>query len=232
VAPGEPCLELKVGAGGERGDQVVVLEDHTDLFAAEFGAGIFRQRIGVNAIHKHLPAVGSAAPDFLLIGTDLGEKRLGDFEGKKKILTINPSYDTAVCQAAARAFNQRAGSSDDVVVLVVSADLPFAQKRFCVAEGLEGVVPLSTFRGSFLRDYGVEVSESQANFVCADFGDRANDVEQRLTSQQIRVRRFAHRPEIANSLRITLPGDPNQFTILLAGLRKSLDPDARVEELV
>ncbi len=104
-----------------------------------------------------LPAVGSAAPDFLLIGTDLGEKKLGDFEGKKKIFTINPSYDTPVCQAAARAFNQRASSLDDVVVLVVSPDLPFAQKRFCVAEGLESVVPLSTFRGSFLRDYGVEM---------------------------------------------------------------------------
>lgn len=104
-----------------------------------------------------LPAVGSTAPDFLLIGTDLDEKRLGDFKGKKKILTINPSYDTPVCQATARAFNQRASSLDDVVVLVVSPDLPFAQKRFCVAEGLETVVPLSTFRGSFLRDYGVEM---------------------------------------------------------------------------
>jgi len=107
--------------------------------------------------NSDLPATGSAAPDFLLIGTDLSEKTLADFEGKKKILTINPSYDTPVCQAAARTFNQRAASLDDVVVLVVSPDLPFAQKRFCVAEGLEGVVPLSTFRGSFLQDYGVEM---------------------------------------------------------------------------
>jgi len=107
--------------------------------------------------NSDLPATGSAAPDFLLIGTDLSEKTLADFEGKKKILTINPSYDTPVCQAAARTFNQRAASLGDVVVLVVSPDLPFAQKRFCVAEGLEGVVPLSTFRGSFLQDYGVEM---------------------------------------------------------------------------
>jgi thiol peroxidase len=107
--------------------------------------------------NSDLPSTGSAAPDFLLIGVDLSEKTLADFEGKKKILTINPSYDTSVCQTAARTFNQRAASLDDVVVLVVSADLPFAQKRFCVAEGLEGVVPLSTFRGSFLRDYGVEM---------------------------------------------------------------------------
>lgn len=104
-----------------------------------------------------LPAPGSTAPDFLLVGTDLSEKTLADFKGKKKILTINPSYDTSVCQAAARTFNQRAASLSKAVVLVISADLPFAQKRFCVAEGLEGVVPLSTFRGSFLADYGVEL---------------------------------------------------------------------------
>jgi len=107
--------------------------------------------------NSDLPSIGSTAPDFLLVGVDLSEKTLGDFGGKKKILTINPSYDTAVCQTAARTFNQRAAALDDVVVLVISSDLPFAQKRFCVAEGLEGVVPLSTFRGSFLRDYGLEM---------------------------------------------------------------------------
>ena len=107
--------------------------------------------------HGDLPAKGSTAPDFLLVGTDLSEKTLADFEGKKKILTINPSYDTPICQTAARTFNERAAGLRDVVVLVVSSDLPFAQKRFCVAEGLEGVVPLSTFRGNFLRDYGVEM---------------------------------------------------------------------------
>ena len=107
--------------------------------------------------NSDLPAPGSDAPDFLLIGVDLSEKTLGSFKGKKKILTINPSYDTPVCQATARAFNARAASLDDVVVLVVSSDLPFAQKRFCGAEGLEGVIPLSTFRGSFLDDYGVRM---------------------------------------------------------------------------
>ena len=107
--------------------------------------------------NSDLPAVGSAAPDFVLVGVDLSESTLGSFEGKKKILTINPSYDTPVCQAAARTFNQRAASLDNVVVLVISPDLPFAQNRFCSAEGLEGVVPLSTFRGGFLQDYGVEM---------------------------------------------------------------------------
>jgi thiol peroxidase len=107
--------------------------------------------------NRDLPAKGSAAPDFLLVASDLSEKTLADFAGKKKIFTINPSYDTPVCQTAARTFNQRAASIGNAVVLVVSSDLPFAQKRFCVAEGLEGVVPLSTFRGSFLQDYGVEM---------------------------------------------------------------------------
>lgn len=107
--------------------------------------------------NKDLPALGSPAPDFLLIAGDLSEKTLADFAGKKKIITINPSYDTPVCQATARSFNQRAASLGDAVVLVVSSDLPFAQGRFCGAEGLDGVVPLSTFRGSFLQDYGVEM---------------------------------------------------------------------------
>jgi thiol peroxidase len=125
--------------------------------------------LGGNPVQTNsdLPAKGSTAPDFLLVGTDLSEKTLADFKGKKKILTINPSYDTSVCQAAARTFNQRAAGLEDVVVLVVSSDLPFAQKRFCVAEGLEGVVPLSTFRGSFLRDYGVELIESKMKGLAA-----------------------------------------------------------------
>lgn len=114
-----------------------------------------------------LPEVGSKAPDFLLVATDMSEKSLQSFAGKKKILSINPSYDTPVCQAATRAFNERAAGMDDVVVLMVSADLPFAQKRFCAAEGLEEVVPVSTFRGSFLQDYGVELIDGPLKGVSA-----------------------------------------------------------------
>ncbi|MEM7436771.1 MAG: thiol peroxidase [Myxococcota bacterium] len=122
-----------------------------------------------NPIHTNgdLPEVGSQAPDFVLVTTDMGEKSLSDFAGKKKILSINPSYDTPVCQVATRTFNQRAAGLDDVVVLMVSADLPFAQKRFCAAEGIEGVVPASTFRGSFLADYGVELVDGPLKGVSA-----------------------------------------------------------------
>ena len=106
-----------------------------------------------------LPGAGAKAPAFTLVGTDLQEKSLSDFAGKKKVLTINPSIDTGVCQAAARAFSEKAGDRDDAVVLYVSADLPFALKRFCAAEGIDNVHPLSTFRSSFAKDYGVEMKD-------------------------------------------------------------------------
>jgi len=110
----------------------------------------------VNTVSE-LPKIGGKAPDFELVASDLSTKTLSSFSGKKKVLTVNPSYDTGVCQATARAFNQRVANRSDVVVLLISADLPFAQKRFCEAEGLSNVVTLSSFRGSFAADYGVEL---------------------------------------------------------------------------
>jgi len=104
-----------------------------------------------------LPKVGSKAPDFQLVAADLSSKSLSDFSGKKKILTINPSYDTGVCQKTAHAFNEKVSGRSDTVVLLISADLPFAQKRFCQADGIEGVVPLSSFRSDFGDVYGVEL---------------------------------------------------------------------------
>ncbi len=106
-----------------------------------------------------LPAVGSKAPPFRLVAQDLSEKSLADYAGKKKVLTINPSYDTGVCQATARQFNQRLAKLESVVVLLISNDLPFAQKRFCEAESVANAVPLSSFRSTFARDYGVELTD-------------------------------------------------------------------------
>lgn len=102
------------------------------------------------------PQVGEKAPSFTLIGKDLTEVSLADFGSKKKVLNIFPSVDTGVCAASVRHFNQVAGEYTDTVVVCVSADLPFAQNRFCGAEGLDQVVTLSMMRGrEFLTEYGV-----------------------------------------------------------------------------
>jgi thioredoxin-dependent peroxiredoxin len=111
-----------------------------------------------NPVHTNgeLPAVGSKAPEFKLTDTSLKEVTLASFAGKKKILTVNPSLDTGVCQATVRGFNKRATEIPDVVVLSISSDLPFAAKRFCTTEGLEKVVPLSVMRDrKFAKDYGL-----------------------------------------------------------------------------
>jgi thiol peroxidase len=111
-----------------------------------------------NPIHTNgeLPAAGVPAPDFKLTNTDLKDVSLADFKGKKKILNIVPSLDTGVCATSTRKFNESGGKLKDTVVLVISADLPFAMKRFCTTEGLANVVSLSMIRGkAFAKDYGV-----------------------------------------------------------------------------
>lgn len=107
-----------------------------------------------------LPEVGSELKDFKLVSTDLSEKTLADYKGKKVILSIFPSIDTGVCQAAARKFNESASALDNTVVVNISKDLPFALNRFCAAEGLDKVENLSDFRGSFGNDYGVTLTDS------------------------------------------------------------------------
>lgn len=106
-----------------------------------------------------LPTVGAAAPAFTLTAADLSEKTLTDFAGKRKVLNIFPSIDTGVCQQSVRTFNQRAAALNNTVVLCISADLPFAQARFCGTEGLDNVVTLSSFRSSFAQDYGVALAD-------------------------------------------------------------------------
>ena len=107
----------------------------------------------------NLPAVGAAAPAFTLTAADLSDKTLADFAGKRKVLNIFPSIDTGVCQKSVRTFNQRASALNNTVVLCVSADLPFAQARFCGAEGLDNVVTLSSVRSNFAQDYGVALAD-------------------------------------------------------------------------
>jgi len=107
-----------------------------------------------------IPAQGSKAQPFSLVAKDLSDVTLGQFAGKRKVLNIFPSIDTGVCAASVRKFNQLAAELDNTVVLCISADLPFAQSRFCGAEGLSNVITLSTLRNpQFQQDYGVGIEE-------------------------------------------------------------------------
>jgi len=115
-----------------------------------------------NTIHTagNPPVVGNKAPDFVLVDGKLANKSLADFAGKKKLISIVPSLDTPVCALSTKKFNDHAKSHPDSVLLLVSADLPFAQTRFCTAEGTANVVPLSTMRSQqFAKDYGVLIED-------------------------------------------------------------------------
>jgi thiol peroxidase len=105
------------------------------------------------------PQKGQKAPAFKLVAKDLTDVSLAAYAGKRKVLNIVPSLDTAVCATSTRKFNEKAGSLTNAVVLVISADLPFAAGRFCATEGLNNVVTLSTLRGrEFMKAYGVEIT--------------------------------------------------------------------------
>jgi thiol peroxidase len=110
-------------------------------------------------VDGHFPAAGEQAPAFSLVGKDLADVALAKFAGKRKVLNIFPSIDTPTCATSVRRFNEKASQLDNAVVLCISADLPFAQARFCGAEGLDNVVTLSTLRGhEFLNNYGVAIA--------------------------------------------------------------------------
>lgn len=115
-----------------------------------------------NAINTNgdLPKVGAKAPDFKLVDEKLGDRTLADFKGKKKLLNIVPSLDTGVCAASTKMFNDHAKKHGDAVMLVISADLPFAMDRFCKGEGVDKVIPLSMMRSkNFAKDYGVLITD-------------------------------------------------------------------------
>ncbi len=119
--------------------------------------------LGGNAIstNGNLPQVGTKAPNFLLVKNDLSTTTLSDYAGTKLVLNIFPSVDTGTCAASVRKFNEHASSLTNTKVLCISRDLPFAQKRFCGAEGLENVENLSDFKdGSFGNDYGLTITDS------------------------------------------------------------------------
>lgn len=112
------------------------------------------------AVAGQFPQAGAKAKPFSLVAKDLADVSLAQFAGKRKVLNIFPSIDTGVCAASVRRFNELAGQLQNTAVLCISADLPFAQARFCGAEGLENVVTLSTLRsGDFLQEYGVAIAD-------------------------------------------------------------------------
>ncbi|MDT8387707.1 MAG: thiol peroxidase [Thiogranum sp.] len=115
-----------------------------------------------NKIHTNgeLPAVGSKAPDFRLVDAELNDRTLADYAGRKKLLNIVPSLDTPVCATSTKKFNEAAADGSKIVMLVIAADLPFAMSRFCGAEGVSNVIPLSIMRSrDFGRDYGVLIED-------------------------------------------------------------------------
>ncbi|MEP6683901.1 MAG: thiol peroxidase [Parafilimonas sp.] len=115
--------------------------------------------LGGNPVHTagKLPEVGSEIKDFTLTGVDLQEKTLSEFKGKYIIMNIFPSVNTGICSKSVRKFNEEAASLQNTVVLCISKDLPFAQKAFCGAEGINNVVMLSDFRNDFGHTYGVQM---------------------------------------------------------------------------
>ncbi|RZJ66331.1 MAG: thiol peroxidase [Flavobacterium sp.] len=118
--------------------------------------------LGGNPIHTsgNLPQKGESAKDFQLVKDDLSTVSLADYKGKNVILNIFPSIDTSTCATSVRKFNESAAGLENTVVLCVSRDLPFAQKRFCGAEGIDNVFCLSDFKdGSFGKDYGLEITD-------------------------------------------------------------------------
>jgi thiol peroxidase len=134
-----------------------------------------------------LPKVGSRAPDFKLTNSDLKDVSLADYKGKKKILNIVPSLDTSTCATSTRKFNEKAASKPNTVVLVVSADLPFAQKRFCAAEGLKNVVPLSMMRSrDFAVDYGTLLTDGPLAGISARAVVALDDQDRVLHAELVR----------------------------------------------
>ena len=115
-----------------------------------------------------IPNNGTSAPDFVLVDSELNDINLSNYSGKNKVLTIIPSLDTPVCQKSTKIFNEKVASIPDTVLLAVSADLPFAMKRFCVQESLNSVKPLSMMRSrNFAKDYGVLLTDGPLSGITA-----------------------------------------------------------------
>ena len=152
-------------------------------------------------VDGNLPAVGSVAPALNLTGGDLADVTLANYAGKRKILNIVPSLDTPTCATSTRKFNESAAGLNNAVVLVVSADLPFAAGRFCSVEGLKNVVHLSTFRHpEFMQAWGVRMAEGPLLGVTARAVVVLDENDKVLHSQL--VAEIADEPDYAAALKV------------------------------
>jgi len=146
----------------------------------------------------NLPAVGSQAKDFNLVRQDLSTATLATFAGKKKILNVYPSIDTPVCAASVKKFHEQAAKMATLVVLNISADLPFAAKRFCGSEGIENATTLSTFRSSFAKDYGLDIVDGPLAGLCSRSVLVLDENNRVLYTEQ--VPEIAQEPDYAKAL--------------------------------
>lgn len=146
-----------------------------------------------------IPSLNTTAANFTLTAVDLSSKSLNDYDGFRKILNIFPSVDTGVCAASARKFNEEASSLENTKVLCISRDLPFAQNRFCAAEGLDNVEMLSDFKdGSFGKEYGLEITKSVFTGLHSRVVLVLNDKNEIIYSEQ--VPEIGQEPDYASAL--------------------------------
>jgi thiol peroxidase len=150
-----------------------------------------------NTVHTsgNLPAKGTSVPEFTLVKGDLSNATLSAYGTKKKILNVFPSVDTGTCAMSVRKFNKEAAALSNTVVLNISADLPFAQQRFCGAEGIKNAEALSTFRSSFAKDYGLMISDGPLAGLCSRAVIVLDEQNRVLFSQQ--VSEIADEPDYA-----------------------------------
>lgn len=146
-----------------------------------------------------LPALKSLAPDFTMVKTDLSEVSLSSFKEKYKILNIFPSIDTGTCAMSVRTFNKQASDLSETVVLNLSLDLPFAQKRFCGAERIEKVVVASLFRSNFLKNYPIDINEGPLKGLTSRAIIILNEKNEVVYTEQ--VSEIANEPDYAKALK-------------------------------
>lgn len=158
-----------------------------------------------NPIHTsgELPQLHSKAPDFLLVDAELNNRSLKDFHGKRKLLYIAPSLDTSVCSLSTKKFNDLAKNHPEVVFLTVSADLPFAQKRFCGLENVKNVITLSMMRSKkFAEDYGILIKDGPLAGIAAR-AVLVLDEQDKVIYEQL-VPEIAQEPDYEKALAVLL----------------------------